>query len=169
MFASFQIVQKTIVGFLAFCAAVKNETFELETLMCVLIRIPQVDQVTSVWEDYSAGVSELFHPRFERRDGFIGETRRGPFTLRLEKDGESIGPGEFRYRAKVDTELVQTHPISAAFNTAFSSPPAADTCAPTFQGVNMRSGIESLSISCLEAALLRFFGTEDSAMSKREL
>ena len=41
-------------------------------------------------------------------------------------------------------------PIATAFVTAFSTPPAADTCAPTFQGLSMRSRnvVSSRTLDC---------------------
>lgn len=38
-----------------------------------------------------------------------------------------------------------TDPIVAAFETAFSTPSAADTCAPTFQGLSTRVSSEFLA------------------------
>lgn len=60
---------------------------------------------------------------------------------------------EIGLASKTEKEVHVAYPISAAFTTAFSTPPAAETCAPTFHREVFRSGRELLSTSFVTPAL----------------
>jgi len=71
---------------------------------CETIKIPDIDEVVFVWKHYAVRIPVVLHTLLEHSNGRGFKVGRGPFTLR---------------------------PFSAAFTTAFSTPPAYNTCAPT--------------------------------------
>jgi hypothetical protein len=61
---------------------------------------------------------------------------------------------EFNIQCSIKDKRI-SHPTSAAFRTAFSTPPAADTCAPTFHWLETRTGKSSVKDS--SSIFFRFF------------
>ena len=69
--------------------------------------------------------------------------REGEVHLRwdLRKSAKEVALKERNHSSRFDYKNIYctTYPMATAFVTAFSTPPAADTCAPTFQGLSKRS------------------------------
>lgn len=62
------------------------------------------------------------------------------FILFLNSDIDlGVREGDVHLRCDLRKSAKEFAPMAAAFVTAFSTPPAADTCAPTFQGLSTRS------------------------------
>lgn len=93
-------------------------------------------------------VSKLLHTSLEECYRCIFQRRRGPFSLGFQEQSEcacaievlSINMTGWR-------DDMDSYPMEAALVMEFSTPPAADTCAPIFHRLVTLSGYSSVSMS----------------------
>ena len=105
-----------------------------------------MNKITTISQDIVICVSMLLHPLLKLRYRLRGQRRWFPSHRQSEKDSERVCPNKGGKRVKRLTitrpicQCAFTDPMLTAFVTVFSIPPAADTCAPTFQRLSTRFG-----------------------------
>lgn len=174
MLASPEIVQKTFIRLFAFRAG-RMYHVHFDGPPCARtwnshVRVSKIDEVASVWENVLWIIPECLHACFEQRNAVVRQRGGRPLALRFDKQRERVGPvSQWTSTSCPRRARHATYRTRAAFTTVLSTPPAAETCAPTFHAEDTRGaksdGVGVACVSLRRTVRARFGGPVSASSS----